>query len=190
MLDPDGRATKYALTTFAVGPDGSTVGTFKKHSKEFDGQDDDGTIGQYVVEDDGGNPKKDKDGNYVFKMKDGKPIAAQTYKVEVDPDGDPKVDGKTWAFKKDDKGNLIPADTYKVKLDKDGNPVKNPDGSYVFEKKDEKGPDAPENYIVDSTPKGQNLPSDQTNPDDHAAYYPDPKGVYVLDSSMPARHWP
>ncbi len=181
-LDPDGNATKYSLVTFAVGADG-TIGKFKKHSKDFDGADDDGTIAQYVVEDDGGNPKKDKDGNFVFKMKDGKPIAAQTYKVEVDQDGDPKVDGKTWAFKKDKDGKLIPADTYKVKLDKDGNPVKDATGAYVFEKKDEKGPDSPENYVTDDSPKGQNLPSDQTNPDDHAAYYPDPKGVYVLDST-------
>ncbi|HVS38374.1 MAG TPA: APC family permease, partial [Gemmataceae bacterium] len=176
-LDPDGNATKYSLVTFAVGADGN-IGTFKKHSKDFDGQDDDGTIAQYVVEDDGGKPKTDKDGNYVFKMKDGKPIAALTYKVEVDADGDPKVDGKTWAFKKDKDGKLIPADTYKVQLDKDKNPVKDATGAYVFEKDPKTG-----DLVVDTTPQGQNLPSDQTNPDDHAAYYPDPKGVYVLDST-------
>jgi amino acid transporter len=177
-LDPDGNPTKYQLATFAVGADGK-IGTFKKHSKDFDGQDDDGTISQYVVEDDGGNPKKDKDGNYVFKMKDGKPIVAQTYSVEVDADGDPKVsaDAKTWAFKKDDKGGLMPAAAYKVKMADKDTPERDKFGALVFEK------DKAGNYIKDDSPQGQNLPSDQTNPDDHPAYFPDPKGVYVLDST-------
>jgi amino acid transporter len=175
-LDPDGTPTKYALATFAAGADGN-VGTFKRHSKDFDGQDDDGTVAQYVVEDDAGSAKKDKDGNFVFKMKDGKPIPAVTYKVNLDEEGDPKVDGKTWAFKKDEKGNLMPADTYKVVMVDKDTPKKDDSGAYVFEK-DSKGA-----YIVDSTPQGQNLPTDQTNPDDHAAYYPDPKGVNVLDAS-------
>ena len=176
-LDPDGNATKYQLVTFAVGADGS-IGKFHKHAEAFDGQKDDGTIAQYVVEDDGGKPKKDKDGNFVFKMKDGKPIIAQTYSVDVDADGDPKVsdDGKTWAFKKDDKG-LVAAPTYKVKMVDKDTPEKDNFGNLVFEK------DKDGNYIKDDSPQGQNLPSDQTNPDEHATYYPDPSGVYVLDST-------
>ena len=214
-LDPDGNATKYQLVTFATGADGN-IGKFKKHSKDFDGMDDDGTIAQYIVADDKSSPMKDKDGNFVFAKykvevdkdgkpvlddsggfkyvkdakgayvtddKDGKPMIAQTYSVEATADGDPKVtaDGKAWAFKKDDKGNLVPALTYKVEMVDKDNPKKDKYGNLVFAK-DDKGA-----YIPDASKYGQNLPSDQTNPDDHATYYPvdakDPNGVYVLDST-------
>jgi amino acid transporter len=170
-LDPDGNATKYQLATFAVGAD-SNVGTFKAES--------DGTVNQYVVEDDGkGNPKKDDKGAYVFKKDDkGNLIPALTYKVEVDETHKraaeenlfPKVDKDgNWVFSKDKDGKKIPAETYKVdgdKKDKYGAPL------FVYVN-DKAVPD----------PKGQNLPSDQQDPNDHAAYYPDEKGVYVVDST-------
>ena len=180
-LDPDGQPTKYQIVNFAVTPDGK-VGKFKMHSKDFDGKDDDGTAAQYVVEDDNGNAKKDKNGNYVFKKdKDGKPIVALTYMVNTDADGDPKVsaDGKTWDFVKDEKGNLKEAPLYKVKMKDKNTPDYDQYGALVFIKDDKGNP-----VVAGKDDPSANLPSDQTNPDDHAAYYPDAdKGVYVLDST-------
>jgi amino acid transporter len=165
-LDPDGNATKYALTTFAVGADGN-AGTFKAES--------DGTVNQYVTEvDKDGNSKKDDAGNYIFKKDKGALIPALTYKVETDEKGDPKSDEKgNWIFVKKD-GKLVPADTYKVEVDDKGNPKKDDDGNYIFVKQDGK-------YIPDE--KGQNLRSDQQNPDDGPQSFPDEKGVYVVDST-------
>ena len=168
-LDPDGNPTKYALVTFAVGADGN-VGTFKAES--------DGTVNQYVTEvDKDNNSKKDDKGNYIFKKDDkGNLIPALTYKVETDEKGDPKHDDDgNWVFAKDKDGKLIPADTYKTEVDDKGNVKKGDDGNPIFVK------DKDGKYIPD--PKGANLPSDQQNPADGPQYFPDEKGVYVVDNS-------
>ena len=168
-LDPDGTPTKFALATFAVGADGN-VGTFKAEA--------DGTANQYVTEvDKDGNSKKDDKGAYIFKKDDkGNLIPAQTYKVEVDAKGDPKSDKDgNWVFAKDSAGKLIPAETYKTEVDDKGNVKKGDDGNPIFVK------DKDGKYIPD--PKGANLPSDQQNPADGPQYFPDEKGVYVVDST-------
>jgi len=92
--DPDGNSINVTLATFKVNKDHKAITV----AKDKDGKDvetiienDDGVIDEKKgVADDGGDPKKNKDGWIVAKDKDGKDVPfTVSYKLDKDKDGHP-----------------------------------------------------------------------------------------------------
>ena len=111
------------------------------------------------------------------RWRTGNPIPALTYKVEVDDKGDPKSTTKaTGSSPRTRTASSSRPTPTRWKWTRTATPRRTTRPSRVRKRTNRTA-------ITSPTPKGQNLASDQHNPDDHATYYPDHKGVYVLDDS-------
>ena len=168
-LDPDGTPTKYALATFAVGADGN-VGTFKAES--------DGTVNQYVTEvgDDGNSKKDDKDGNYIFKKDD-----------KGNLDSRPDLQGRDRREGRPESGQGRQLGLRQEgRQERPGRHLQ--DGSGRQGQRQEgrrRQPDLREGQgrQVHRGPEGGEPPLRPAGPPTTRSYFPDEKGVYVVDNS-------